>query len=196
MWSFHRRNFLGRGAALAAVGVTVSSFKSFQRRGIGADASAHHQGAEARLKELGITLGAPSKPAAPFQPGVLVDNMLYISGHGPRKAEGGFVTGKVGQTLTLEQGQKAARLTGLDVLSTVRDTLGSLDRVARLVKVTGMVNSPEDFKQHPQVINGFSELMIDVFGEKMGKGARSAVGMSGLPFGIAVEVEAIFQVRG
>ena len=122
--------------------------------------------------------------------------MLYISGHGPRKAEGGFVTGKVGQTLTLEQGQKAARLTGLDVLSTVRDTLGSLDRVARLVKVTGMVNSPEDFKQHPQVINGFSELMIDVFGEKMGKGARSAVGMSGLPFGIAVEVEAIFQVRG
>ena len=195
MWSFHRRNFLGRGAALAAAGVTVSSFKPFQRRGIGADASAHRAGAEARLKELGITLGAPSKPAAPFQPGVLVDNMLYISGHGPRKSGGGFVTGKVGQTLTLEQGHEAARLTGLDILSTVRDTLGSLDRVVRLVKVTGMVNSTDDFKQHPQVINGFSELMIDVFGEKMGKGARSAVGMSGLPFGIAVEVEAIFQVR-
>lgn len=196
MWSFHRRNFLGRGAALAAVGATVLSVKSFPRRIVGAGTTTNGAGAEARLKELGITLGAPSKPTAPFQPGVLVDNMLYISGHGPRKPEGGFVKGKVGQTLTLEQGREAARLTGLDILSTVRDTLGSLDRVARLVKVTGMVNSTEDFKQHPQVINGFSELMIDVFGEELGKGARSAVGMSGLPFGIAVEVEAIFQVRG
>ncbi|MBI82998.1 MAG: hypothetical protein CMJ81_07370 [Planctomycetaceae bacterium] len=195
MWSFHRRNFLGRGAALATAGAAVLSVKSFPRRIAGAGTTANGAGAEARLKELGITLGAPSQPAAPFQPGVLVDNMLYISGHGPRKSEGGFVKGRVGQTLTLEEGKKAARLTGLDILSTVRDTLGSLDRVARLVKVTGMVNSTDDFEQHPQVINGFSELMIDVFGEELGKGARSAVGMSGLPFGIAVEVEAIFQVR-
>ena len=91
--------------------------------------------------------------------------MLYLSGHGPRKPEGGFVKGKVGTGLTLEEGQAAARLTGLDMLSTMRGALGSLDKVVRLVKVTGMVNSEQSFTQHPQVINGFSELMIDVFGE-------------------------------
>jgi enamine deaminase RidA (YjgF/YER057c/UK114 family) len=152
-------------------------------------------GAEARLRQLGIELREASAPAAPFKPAVRVGNMIYLSGHGPRKPEGGFVTGKVGKSLTMEEGQASARLTGLDMLSTIRGALGSLDKVERLVKVTGMVNSTDDFTQHPQVINGFSELMIDVFGEESGKGARSAVGMSGLPFGISVEIEAIFQVR-
>ena len=98
--------------------------------------------------------------------------------------------------LTLEQGKEAARIVGLNVLSSVRNTLGSLDKVVRLVKVLGMVNCTPDFTQQPQVINGFSELMVQVFGEKAGKGARSAVGMNALPNNIAVEIEAIFEVRG
>jgi enamine deaminase RidA (YjgF/YER057c/UK114 family) len=106
-----------------------------------------------------------------------------------------MIEGKVGSDLTLEQGYEAARVTGLGVLSTVRATLGSLDQVARLVKVLGMVNCTPEFTQHPQVINGFSELMVQVFGEQLGKGARSAVGMGSLPGNIAVEVEAIFELR-
>ena len=121
--------------------------------------------------------------------------MLYASGHGPRKADGTLIQGKVGNELNLKEGYAAARLVGLNVLSTVRATLGSLNEVVQLVKVLGMVNSTPDFTKHPQVINGFSELMVQVFGEKAGKGARSAVGMGSLPSGIAVEIEAIFQVR-
>ena len=122
--------------------------------------------------------------------------LSVLSGHGPRKPETGFVKGKVGSALTLEVGQAAARLTGLDMLSAMQHAIGGLDKVVQLVKVTGMVNSDQSFTKHPQVINGFSELMIDVFGEKSGKRARSPVGMSGLPFDIAVETEAIFQVQG
>ena len=104
--------------------------------------------------------------------------------------------GRVGQDLTLEQGYESARSVGLNVLSTVRSALGSLNKVVRLLRVLGMVNCTPDFLQHPQVINGFSELMVEVFGEERGKGARSAVGMAGLPGNMAVEIEAIFQVRG
>jgi enamine deaminase RidA (YjgF/YER057c/UK114 family) len=121
--------------------------------------------------------------------------MLYASGHGPRQSDGTLIQGKVGRELSLEQGYAAARLVGLNVLSSVRSTLGSLDPVVRLVKVLGMVNCTPEFTQHPQVINGFSELMVEVFGEQAGKGARSAVGMSSLPSDIAVEIEAIFEVR-
>ena len=189
MWFSDRRSFLGSSTLLAAGVATISQKLS------SAEAAPGSTGAQARLRELGLELRKFSKPAAPFEPAVLVDNMLYLSGHGPRKPEGGFVTGKVGSGLTLEEGQAAARLTGLDMLSTIQHTLGSLDKVVQLVKVTGMVNSDQSFTKHPSVINGFSELMIDVFGEKSGKGARSAVGMSGLPFDIAVEIEAIFQVQ-
>jgi enamine deaminase RidA (YjgF/YER057c/UK114 family) len=101
--------------------------------------------------------------------------------------------GKVGRDLTIEQGQEAARLTGLNLLATARDTLGSLDRVRRVVKVLGMVQCADDFTEHPKVINGFSDLMVEVFGES-GRHARSAVGMGSLPFGIAVEVEMILEV--
>ena len=189
MWIFDRRSFLGHGTVLAAG--AACSLKSVTQTAVAADGATS---AENRIRELGLEIRSPSKPAAPFEPAVLVDNMLYLSGHGPRKAEGGFVTGKVGKSLTMEEAQAAARLTGLDMLSSMRGALGSLDKVVRLVKVTGMVNSTDDFTQHPQVINGFSELMIDVFGDQAGKGARSAVGMSGLPFDIAVEIEAIFHV--
>jgi len=189
-----RRSFLKECSVFTAGVVTGSYFL----KSVGVFAGAETEkssGAEARVRQLGLKLRKASKPAAPFEPAVRVGNMLYLSGHGPRKPEGGFVKGKVGKTLSLEQGQAAARLVGLDMLSTIRGELESLDKVVRLVKVTGMVNSTDDFTQHPQVINGFSELMIEVFGEKAGKGARSAVGMSGLPFGMPVEIEAIFQVR-
>ena len=152
--------------------------------------------AEKRLRELAIELPPPPKPVAVYVPAVRVGDTLYASGHGPRRLDGTSVQGKVGQDLTLEQGYEAARIVGLNVLSSVRNTLGSLDKVVRLVKVLGMVNCTPDFAQQPQVINGFSELMVQVFGEEAGKGARSAVGMNALPSNIAVEIEAIFEVRG
>ena len=150
---------------------------------------------EKRLKELGIVLPEPASPVAVYVPTVRVGNLLFTSGHGPKAANGKYVTGKVGKDLTLKQGYEAARLTGLSVLASVRKQLRSLDRVVRLVKVLGMVNCTSSFTKQPQVVNGFSELMVQVFGEKLGKGARSAVGMGSLPSNIACEIEAIFEVR-
>jgi enamine deaminase RidA (YjgF/YER057c/UK114 family) len=149
---------------------------------------------EARIQELHLTLPAPPKPVAKYKTAVLVGNVLYVSGHGPLKADGKMIQGRVGADLTPEQGKEAARVTGLAILSTVRHTIGSLDKVKRLVKTLGMVNSTPEFKDHPQVINGFSELMAEVFGEDAGVGARSAVGMGSLPANIPVEVECIFEV--
>ncbi len=151
---------------------------------------------EARLKELNLTLPAPGRPMARYKMAVRVGNMLYVSGHGPSRTSGSTpLTGRCGQDLTMEQGKESARAVGLNILATVRDQLGSLDRVKRLVKTLGMVNSTPDFTQHPQVINGFSELMAEVFGEDAGVGARSAVGMGGLPNNIPVEVECIFELE-
>jgi len=150
---------------------------------------------EARIQELHLTLPNPPKPVAKYKTAVLVGNMLYVSGHGPLKPDGKMITGRVGADLTPEQGKEAARTVGLAILATVRNTLGSLDKVKRLIKTLGMVNSTPDFKEHPQVINGFSELMADVFGEESGVGSRSAVGMGSLPGDIPVEVECIFEVQ-
>lgn len=150
---------------------------------------------ETRVQELHLTLPPVPKPMAKYRTAVLAGGMLYLSGHGPLRADGKtFITGRVGADLTAEQGKEAARQVGLAVLSTARSTLGSLDRVKRLVKTLGMVNSTPEFKDHPQVINGFSELMAEVFGEEAGVGARSAVGMGSLPANIAVEIECIFEV--
>lgn len=151
-------------------------------------------GPEARIKELKLELPAPPKPVATYIPAVQVGNLLYVSGHGPLKPDGKMLSGRVGADMTLEQGKEAARVVGLAILSTVRNTLGSLDRVVRLIKVLGMVNATPDFKDHPQVVNGFSDLMVEVFGDT-GKGARSAVGMGSLPGNIPVEVEVIFEVH-
>ena len=148
---------------------------------------------ETRLQELHLTLPEPPKPVAKYQTAVLTGNLLHVSGHGPYK-DGKLVAGRVGADLTPEQGKDAARLVGLNILATVRETLGSLDKVKRLVKTLGMVNSTPDFTQHPQVINGFSDLMAEVFGEDAGVGARSAVGMGSLPSNIPVEIECIFEV--
>jgi enamine deaminase RidA (YjgF/YER057c/UK114 family) len=151
--------------------------------------------AETRIQELHLTLPPPPKPVAKYKTAVQVGQLLFVSGHGPLKADGkSFMPGRVGADLTLEQGKEAARLVGLAILSTVRNTLGSLDKVKRLVKTLGMVNCTADFKDHPQVINGFSELMAEVFGEDAGVGARSAVGMGSLPSNIAVEIECVFEV--
>ncbi len=151
--------------------------------------------AETRLKELNLTLPPAPKPVAKYKPAVQVGNVLYVSGHGPAKVDGASpVVGRVGDELTMEQGKEAARLVGLAILSTVRNTLGSLDRVKRLVKTLGMVYATPDFKDQPQVINGFSELMAEVFGDDAGVGARSAVGMGSLPGNIPVEIECIFEV--
>lgn len=149
---------------------------------------------EKRLQELHITLPVPPKPMAKYKPAVQSGNMLYVSGHGPAKLDGVILVGKLGKELNVEQGKQNARAVGINILATVKNTLGSLDKIKRLVKTLGMVSSTPDFKDHPFVINGFSELMADVFGEDAGVGARSAVGMGSLPGDIPVEIECIFEV--
>ena len=152
---------------------------------------------ETRVMELHLTLPPAPKPVAKYKTAVLAGNILYVSGHGPAKIDAKSpVVGKVGTDLTLEQGKESARLVGLNILSTVKATIGSLDKVKRLLKTLGMVNCPADFKDQPQVINGFSELMAEVFGEDAGVGARSAVGMGSLPNNIPVEIECEFEVGG
>jgi enamine deaminase RidA (YjgF/YER057c/UK114 family) len=151
-------------------------------------------GADARIAELNLILPPPPKPVATYVPCVRVNELLYVSGHGPLRPDKSLVCGRVGADMTEEQGKDAARVVGLAILATLRNHLGSLDRVVRLVKVLGMVNAAPDFQNHPSVINGFSDLMVEVFGDS-GKGARSAVGMGSLPGNIAVEIEAIFEIR-
>ncbi|PYM37253.1 MAG: hypothetical protein DME15_01835 [Candidatus Rokuibacteriota bacterium] len=153
-------------------------------------------GAEARLKELGITLPQPATPLANYVGAVRVGNLLFVSGHGPDRTDGKpMARGKVGRELTVEQAYQVARTVGLALLATTRTQLGSLDKVKRVVKVLGMVNSADDFGDQPKVINGFSDLMVQVFGEAIGKHARSAVGMAALPMGIPVEIEMILEVE-
>ncbi len=151
--------------------------------------------AEARIQELGLELPPPPKPGGIYKPVVVVGNMAYVSGHGPLKSDGTMITGRVGVDTDLEGGYAAARQTGLAILATLRSQLGSLDRIKRVIKTLGMVNASADFGQHPQVINGFSELMRDVFGEENGVGARSAVGMGSLPGNITTEVEVILELQ-
>jgi enamine deaminase RidA (YjgF/YER057c/UK114 family) len=152
------------------------------------------QDAETRLKEKGIVLNTPGKPVANYVNAVRVGNLLYLAGKGPTKPDGSNITGKVGKDLTIEQGYEAARLTALNHLAVLKAELGSLNKVKRIVKVLGMVNCTEDFKDQPKVINGYSDLMVEIFGDK-GKHARSAVGMYALPMNIAVEVEVIVEVE-
>jgi enamine deaminase RidA (YjgF/YER057c/UK114 family) len=151
-------------------------------------------GAEDKLKQLGIALPAPGTPMANYVPGVLVGNLLFLSGHGPVREGNATARGKLGRDLTTEEGYKVARNVGLNLLASARSILGSLDKVKRVVKVLGMVNSAEGFGEQPKVINGFSDLMVEVFGEN-GRHARSAVGMAALPVGIPVEIEMILEVK-
>jgi len=148
-----------------------------------------------RLHELGIELPAASAPVATYVNAVTTSgNLVFLAGKGPQKPDGTYITGKVGRDLSVEEGYAAARLTGIHLIAALKAHLGSLDHVKRIVKVTGMVNTTEDFTQQPEVINGCSDLMVEIFGEK-GKHARAAVGMYSLPRNIAVEVEMIVEVE-
>ena len=149
---------------------------------------------EARLKELGITLSEPSSPVANYVNTILTGNLLYLSGKGPLQANGEYIQGKVGEELTIEEGYQAARITGINLISTLKSAVGDLKKVKRIVRVTGMVNAVSDFTEHPKVINGCSDLLVEVFGER-GKHTRAAVGMGSLPSNIAVEIDMIVELE-
>ena len=151
-------------------------------------------GAESRFLELKLELPPAPKAVGLYRPVVEAGGMLYLSGHGPLKPDGTLISGRVGDDLDVAAGYAAARQTGLAMLATLRKQCGSLDKIARLVKTFGLVQATLAFTDHPAVINGFSELMRDVFGEDHGIAARSAVGAASLPAGMAVEVEAIFEL--
>ncbi len=149
---------------------------------------------EDRLRELGLELPQLPAPVANYVRAVRTGDLVFLAGHGPARPEGGYVTGKLGADLDVEEGYAAARATGLALLASLKAEIGSLDRVRRIVKVLGMVNSVPEFTDQHKVMNGFSDLMVEVFGER-GKHARSAVGMVSLPIGLAVEIEMIVEVE-
>jgi enamine deaminase RidA (YjgF/YER057c/UK114 family) len=149
---------------------------------------------EARLKEMGIILKTPAKPTANFLPAVRVGKLVFLSGHGPVKPDGEYMKGKVGDQVDFDQAKEAARLTGISLLTALKAEIGDLSKVKRIVKVLGMVNAIPTFDRHSQVINGFSDLMVEVFGEN-GRHARSAIGLGSLPMGIPVEIEMIVELK-
>lgn len=149
---------------------------------------------EEKIKALGLELPPAPPLGGIYHPVVIVGKQLFVSGQGPLKRDGTLIKGKVGKDLSLEEGQAAARQVGLTMLATIKAQIGDLGKIKRLIKTLGMVNCYPEFEQHPQTINGFSQLMVDILGEQNGKGARSAVGMS-LPGNIAVEVECIFELK-
>jgi len=147
-----------------------------------------------QIKKLNLVFPPAPKPAGVYRPVLVVGNFLYVSGQGPMKNDGSLMLGRLGDNLTTEEGKLVARQVGLTMLSSIQTHFGSLDKIKRVVKVLGMVNCTPVFTQHPLVVNGFSELMADVFGKEYGIGVRSAVGMI-LPDGIPVEVEAMFELH-
>ena len=151
------------------------------------------QDTDLRIIELGLMLPPAPKPVGVYKPVLVVDKFLYVSGQGPVQADGTLMKGRLGADLDTEQGKQAARQVGLTMLSTIKTHFGELKKIKRIVKVLGMVNSTPEFESHPAVINGFSELMSEVFGPENGVAVRSAVGMT-LPMNIAVEIEAMFEL--
>lgn len=148
---------------------------------------------ESKLRELQITLPAPPQPVANYVNGVRAGNLIFLAGKGPKRADGTEITGKLGQDVSIEQGYEGARLTAINQLAVLKEMLGNLKRVKRIVKVLGLVNSDPDFIDQPKVINGFSDLMVEVFGEN-GKHARAAIGVATLPRGQAVEIELVVEI--
>ena len=156
--------------------------------------STNAQSIEQKLVSMGLTLTAPTKPVANYVKAVRTGNLIFLAGHVSTRADGSAITGKLGKDLTVEQGYEAAKATTVLLLSTLKAELGDLNRVRRIVKVTGFVNSTPDFPDQPKVINGCSDLLVALFGEK-GKHARSAVGMAALPLNYAVEIEMVVEVE-
>ncbi len=150
---------------------------------------------EEKIKELGLKLPSAATPVANYVPAVRTGNLVFLSGNGPRDSEGGIISGKVGGEMTLEEGYGAAKNVGLNLLGSLKAEIGDLGKVKWIVKLLGMVNGVEGFVEQPKVINGCSDLMVEVFGEEIGKHARSAVGMGSLPFNIPVEIEMIVEVE-
>lgn len=150
---------------------------------------------EARIAELGLTLPAAPNPVANYVPFLVSGNLLFISGQISKAADGSIVTGALGRDVDIEQGQAAARLCALNILAQAKSALGSLDRIGQVLKLTGFVNATADFADHPKVVNGASDLMVDVLGDK-GRHTRAAVGVSGLPLNSAVEVDAVIAIAG
>lgn len=159
-----------------------------------AHADDSHYDPEARLAELGIKLPTPPQPVANYVNGVRTGNLIFLAGKGPKRSDGTEITGKLGADVSIEQGYEAARLTAINQLAVLKDMLGDLRKVKRVVKVLGMVNSDPDFVEQPAVINGFSDLIVEVFGDR-GRHARAAVGMASLPRGQSVEIEMIVEVE-
>jgi enamine deaminase RidA (YjgF/YER057c/UK114 family) len=160
---------------------------------IGFSTALFAQDAEKKLKDLKIELLKPAPPIGTYVKAVRVGNLIFLSGHGPTKADGTFMTGKVGKEATLEQGFIAARQTAISILSTLKAEIGDLNKVKRIVKVLGMVNCTNEFTDHPKVMNGFSDLMVSLYGEK-GLHARSSVGVNSLPGNMMIEIEMIVEV--
>lgn len=152
------------------------------------------ESASKKIETLGLELPPAPPPLGLYKPVLVVDNMLYVSGQGPLLPDGSLMKGRAGDDLNLEQAKAGARQVALTMLSTIQTHFGDIDRIERLVKTLGMVNATPDFMDHPKVINGFSELMAEIFGTEKGVGVRSAVGMM-LPGGIPVEIEAMFQLK-
>ena len=147
-----------------------------------------------RFERLALTLPPPPKPLGVYKPFLIVDNLVYVSGHGTVKQDGSLIIGKVGKELTPDEGKAAAQQVGLAILATLKKNLGTFNKIKRVIKVLGMVNAIPEFDRHPFVINGCSELFAAVWGEDNGVGVRSAVGMGSLPDNIPVEIEAVFQL--
>lgn len=162
--------------------------------GDGRPIDARPDGPEARLAAMGIELPELPAPVANYVRAVRTGDLVFLAGHGPLEPEGGYVTGKLGKDLTVEQGYAAARLTGMALLASLKAEIGSLDRVRRIVRVEGMVNATPDFTDQSKVINGCSDFLVEVFGER-GKHARAAVGMASLPIGLAVEIHMVVEVE-
>lgn len=181
------------GAALVFLGGGL--LENQARAATAAETAAQAFDPEARLAELGIELYEPPPPVANYVKAVQTGNLVFLAGHGPTKLDGsGYLTGQVGTDLTIEEGYAAARLVGIALLSSLKAEIGDLSRVKRIVRVFGMVNAPAGFTQQPEVINGASDLLVEVFGER-GKHARAAVGMGSLPRNIAVEIEMVVEIE-
>lgn len=150
---------------------------------------------ELKLKSMGLEMPPAPKPVGLYKPMLIVGNLAYVSGHGPLRSDKTLITGRLGADMSIEEGQAAARQTGLAMLATLKAGLGSLDRVSRVVKLLGLVRCTDDFEQSPAVINGCSQLFVDLWGDDHGIGVRSALGTNALPGSIAVEIEAIFEIR-
>jgi enamine deaminase RidA (YjgF/YER057c/UK114 family) len=148
-----------------------------------------------QLEKLGLTLPPAPKPLGVYKPFLIVNDFVYVSGHGTVKEDGSLIIGRVGKDLTMEEGKAAAQQVGLAILATLKQNLGSLNRIKRVIKVLGMVNCVPEFERHPFVINGCSELFARIWGDDAGVGVRSAVGMGSLPDNIPVEIEAVFELH-